>query len=478
MRTLTLKCKPITEIEAQKLIQSYAEFLNFDYEVKNLDKYTEISIGKNERGLIRLYSSKKGLTIDGTAGKNKKINENIITYLNQVITDKFLEESRITYKNISNEHFEKILREIDEIFLQNTDYSITTIESKSVNIKTEKLIKSKLTKEQFGIQYFVNNTLYVYGFILYIGEEVTNIIARITNTKNIIKNDYLNDIVLKCHQNMLTSCEKECENCKNNCSGNCVAIMRDIHFGEKRRYDCSKLTNYYLPRYGFRYSYEIQSIIENKYLNTIKAFESMNILSIGCGPCTDLFGLINVGEEIGKQIKFTGVDLNENWKGIHEIVKSKITNIETNFVYEDVFSFIDKMTMNNNSLDLNIISFQYVISDMVKHNKQNPDIIRTFFNKLYEKIMIKLPKGAIIIFNDINNKENTKDIYDIFEAMISKKDYSINKYSFSNAENKFMKYGESLNEITVPTYIDESINKYYKPWILCKSAAMVIQKVN
>lgn len=272
--------------------------------------------------------------------------------------------------------------------------------------------------------------------------------------------------------------EYKCDECDNDCKGSCKDCLEDMHYGTKRKYNCNNLVNCYVCKYIFKYSSEIEILIrECDWINQLSDY---NIISIGCGPCTDLFGFINYiekTEEI-KPVKYWGIDHSYNWIIVHEKLKKIVTgnNIRFRFLYHDVFKFIDKLNLDNYKWRPNILIFQYVISDFVK--VKTIQDVNTFIDQVINYILKYMPSGSLVIFNDINHNTKARDYFEYFSSKISHhRKINIERYHFhnNNKPNNYWHYGtqHSNNDTTIE--IPEEVILQYSPWQFCSSAQLVLK---
>ena len=98
-------------------------------------------------------------------------------------------------------------------------------------------------------------------------------------------------LVQYCHENY--NRPDRCEECPNDpCHSSCVACLDYVHRvkTQHRSYNCLNIINCYTCKYIYRYSTEIEFLL-NKYVSVFKGKDKVKLWSIGCGPCTELFGL-------------------------------------------------------------------------------------------------------------------------------------------------------------------------------------------
>ena len=217
----------------------------------------------------------------------------------------------------------------------------------------------------------------------------------------------VNDLIAYCSNNYINSYKKcRCEDCSNICQGSCEKCLETIHFGDNRRYNCQNMINYYVCKYTYKYSSEIAHVFfENKLIDEMS---NINIVSIGCGPCTDLIGIKEYirQQRLNIKINYTGVDLNKQWYNIHNFIKNSNDNIEAEFIYDDIFNVFENL---NRDKKYDIVFLQYFLSDMIKYNDKNQ--MDKFVDNFVSKVVSKLKNNSLVIINDINYK-NTRDYFD------------------------------------------------------------------
>ncbi len=274
-------------------------------------------------------------------------------------------------------------------------------------------------------------------------------------------------------------CSKKCHKI---CKSSCKKCLEDIHYKNenKRRYDCENMINYYVCTYSYKYASEIErAICSNK---EIAKLEKYNILSIGCGPCTDLFGIINYIKNYEKDsmVKYCGIDLNKSWEPIHNCISEFIIDkneIKCKFLYSDIFEIIEQINFEEKKWKPNLLIFQYVISDMEKHN--NEADIESFLDKIIDDIIPYINSDCFIIFNDMNHFKSC-DFFDyFFQKLIVKYPNSVNKKKYFHNNNKNdggFAYGDKYKNNKICYEITDEFSELYEPWTFCSSAQMIIHK--
>ena len=212
----------------------------------------------------------------------------------------------------------------------------------------------------------------------------------------------------------------------------------------------------------------------DKELSDLKKY---NVFSIGCGPCSDLFGITNylIDNKKKSSVKYFGFDLNEFWRDIHSNIKKRAErsaiDVECKFIYKDIFDVLKKEETWPDTLSINIVIFHYLLSDMVANRAD----IRGFFVKVYRYILSRMKADSFIIINDINHY-NTRDYFDLFLKFLETKgDYKGSKYHFENNNRWFFSYG-SRHPSNSLVREAPSICYSYNFWEFCSSSQMLIRK--
>lgn len=142
----------------------------------------------------------------------------------------------------------------------------------------------------------------------------------------------IDDIVDYCNKKYTTFGDKcgngVCSHPTGKCSGSCYNCLYEIHYfdGDKCKhkslYDCQKMLYHYVCQYTLRYASEILHAFkdENCFLST---FESINMMSIGCGGCPDLMAMemLLYDSGITVPVSYKGYDINSLWLPVHNRVR-------------------------------------------------------------------------------------------------------------------------------------------------------------
>ena len=211
------------------------------------------------------------------------------------------------------------------------------------------------------------------------------------------------------------TCEGGCSHPNGKCpSGNAKCYQRgnccfnEIYYPEKRengrlKYNCKKLVNQYVFRSLDRYASEVYYALE-EYSSVLNHFDGYNLLSIGCGPSTDLVSIDYYNQVSGKTklIKYVGIDIEKTWEEIHKNIekfpleKNNISQFEIH--YKNAMDFFRNQCICDTNI--NIIILNYLISSFIAD--KNTDKINELFYCIANFISKNKIKNCLIIINDVN----------------------------------------------------------------------------
>lgn len=294
----------------------------------------------------------------------------------------------------------------------------------------------------------------------------------------------------KCNDRNVT--RTECEQCAGctygaNCPHDCATCLQYIHFPdrapERRQYDCTHMADYYYCKYSFRYASEI--VYGLRQIADIKDKRNLKVMSVGCGPCTELAAIDYLrqrGELQYDTLEFHGIDpLSQVWDNIWKDIKDYFGGgIE--FYPNDVLDLVDIIIKKQWIPD--VIIFQYVFSDMYKNNTQKD--IEEFIEKLACFLDEQTDKSIYILANDINLSTSYGGGRDFFDILKDKMHASkiVKKFHFDNlSKESHFNYGEEylsnelIFDIDSKEIDSEEIAETYEPFDSCASAQILITKL-
>lgn len=269
---------------------------------------------------------------------------------------------------------------------------------------------------------------------------------------------------------------------RKNCPHDCGKCLHYIHTPNiapaPRKYDCGKMCDYYVCKYSHKYMSELYYAFYNlKYLKNV---EKLKVLSIGCGPCTDILALDilrNEGVYNYKSLEYRGIEINTRiWKKIHEDIKQIApVDYSIKIIQEDACDYVDKL--DNDSWTPNVIVFQYVFSDMQKHSDESK--ILHLLSVIGNYISQHCDVNTYIVCNDINLSRvynGGREFFDILHKNITCPTNSSRRHFHNNNKRRHYNYGDEYNNNILVRSIPKSILGY-EPYDSCASAQLIIKKV-
>ncbi len=284
--------------------------------------------------------------------------------------------------------------------------------------------------------------------------------------------DYV-DFADSCHS------AAQCVNpCFTNCSSGClICLDKQYHKGQQRIHDCEKRCGTYVCHYLFKFFVEMRLLCkEVSPLN-----DSLKVLSMGCGPCSELFA---VEEMMAKQfeeyrIDFVGIDLSDKWRLFHAEIDRLIAvhqkPINTRFIVGDATSELSQLLEE----EFDIIVLNYFLSDYRKLHSRSILPVRQFCHLLYHTVIDRMPINAYILLNDMNHNDSR----DCFDALIHeiKRRKIVKKFRFHKPLEVLDKYTPSYSKRGDPSirinskYTTRNFIRAYSPRTDCSSAQVLIE---
>uniref|UniRef100_A0A7C5V3I6 Uncharacterized protein n=1 Tax=Caldicellulosiruptor owensensis TaxID=55205 RepID=A0A7C5V3I6_9FIRM len=273
----------------------------------------------------------------------------------------------------------------------------------------------------------------------------------------------------------------------------CTACLNQVHFkrknnGNVRDYDCKNMIYYYCGRYSLKHAGEIFTLLEQI---SSKLPDNPRIFSVGCGPCTDLFGFEAYYRKYKPEsmIEYRGLEKSKLWNEVHRFIIQHGKNYNlarVEVTYMDAISKFNEIEDIMSCEKPNIISFQYVLSDMAKYH--DVAFVKRFAENFVVKAFEILPKSTIIIFNDTNvtqqyalrNPEEVKG-REILAYLARKfwgnSNISVLKYYFPYNSDSTLCFGvaHSKCEIDMKS-VPEDLKNYFEMWNQYRSAQLVLVK--
>lgn len=192
-------------------------------------------------------------------------------------------------------------------------------------------------------------------------------------------------------------CGVACTNC-NYCQGvqaDCYTCIQRVHSykNDTVHYNCNKMVLYYTLKHSYRFGAELFFEL-NRLRSVIAHWNEIKIMSIGCGPCSELFGALLFWRNLGKNnadFHFRGFDTQSLWQPIMTQIQSCFNTEDVKTYGQDAFAYYGQSEEG-----IDVIVLNYMLSDMMKfHNAQ----YEQFLNNLISLIRQKKPR--YILINDV-----------------------------------------------------------------------------
>jgi hypothetical protein len=283
----------------------------------------------------------------------------------------------------------------------------------------------------------------------------------------------LNQLIQFCHHNY--NRPERCDDCPNeNCRNSCTACLDHIHQvgTHDRSYNCPNIIFCYTCKYLFRYSSEIEFLL-NRYTNVFRNAQIVRLWSIGCGPATELFGLHNfkINNHLDFEIEYKGFDLNEIWTPIHNFIHP-LNNFQADFFNQDFFNYLETTEERPHIVILN-----YLLSDILRTNRE-------YINEFIENLCTWYShvERTFLIINDINLGRNINESRFYYERIVKRvrelRELNVlrheGRYHFANGQRFYFQYGQRNINNQVQLIPDPEIEEFYSPWLECRSAQLVL----
>lgn len=182
--------------------------------------------------------------------------------------------------------------------------------------------------------------------------------------------------------------ESDCSNCMYNILHN---PNPQIH------YSCNRITYYYVLRFFNRFASEISHLIDLFVPHINKTITDIYIVSLGCGPGTEIYGFLKSLNDTHPNIKlhYEGHDLEKSGETVQNISKRCLSNMNHNINFYSTDMFADFHGFNNDYI--NFLILNYVLSDAVKYltKEQKTNFIDNIVGFIIDNNVRN------VIFNDI-----------------------------------------------------------------------------
>ncbi len=194
---------------------------------------------------------------------------------------------------------------------------------------------------------------------------------------------------------------------------NCYACINRVHryTNTTIHYNCDKMVLYYVLKHGYRFGAEVFFEFQRAQRD-LSQWNEMYVASIGCGPCTELFGSLLHWRTMGKQdamYHYRGFDLELLWYPLMNQVRAFFPLDDVATYGQDAFDYY-----RGTQERIDVLVLNYMLSDMKKFQ---PAAFNCFLNNLTSLVQEK--QVRFIMVNDIYLKISLEASRDLLNALIA-----------------------------------------------------------
>lgn len=225
--------------------------------------------------------------------------------------------------------------------------------------------------------------------------------------------------------------ESDCSNCMNNILHNPTP---------KIHYICKRITYYYVLRFFNRFASEISYLVDY-LLPYIKKKTDLYIVSLGCGPGSEIYGFLKSLKDKYPNITlhYEGHDLEKCWETVQGISKNSLANLnhDINFYSTDIF--LDFHGFGNNHIDCLILN--YVLSDAIKYltNVQKTKFINDIVDFVLKNNVRNILFNDICFYGNQSSLNSGVQLMKLFISQLKERNKSIKEYYLKF--DKIMSFG-------------------------------------
>jgi hypothetical protein len=259
-------------------------------------------------------------------------------------------------------------------------------------------------------------------------------------------------------------------------------------------YGCPHMLDYYVCRYAYEFTSELLHACYYKLCDFYNR-DVLKVLSLGCGPCTDLFAIDYIcgflkykGKHVPK-IEYYGIDQNAKfWETIHDDIREYRKmggSISVFKIFQgDILGLFTKKNLSKLKITPDIIFCQYLFSDMQRQSKAMTSVsleLGTFVEELAAYFQEKMNPDSYLVINDVDATVMYKGCLDyLFKLESLLRSASIVSKGYFQSGNSKYHYGEEFkanklcfnsryNNLILETYDRNSKCRF------CSSAQLVLK---
>lgn len=280
----------------------------------------------------------------------------------------------------------------------------------------------------------------------------------------------------------------ECQNCVNGkkcesyntckCYDSCIHPLHQYNSNGKT-YNCLNMAYNYVVKHFYRFASEIEYAFRIVYHAEQQNWkDNINVVSLGCGPSSELYGIINElqNQQSNLVVSYHGFDTNTIWQKIWNLNVDIYKQHNISYTKYDMFAYYTKHPDEH----IDILILNYLLSDVARNMQKEEKTL--FLDKLAEFIDVK--DVQYVIFNDIPLfYDNLISGYSCMEYVV--RQFGVNKQRHSvlkecrcrfGEPNQYQPtYGKKCSQSSLLFPIDDAA-KDFQPFNYCNSIQMLIKK--
>ena len=223
---------------------------------------------------------------------------------------------------------------------------------------------------------------------------------------------------------------KKCEGCNTcKCYDSCIHPLHQYNSNGKT-YNCLNMAYNYVVKHFYRFASEIEIAFRVIYNTERQNWNSnINVVSLGCGPSSELYGIINElhNQQSNLGVSYHGFDTNVIWQKIWNLNIDICKQHNVTYTTDDMFAYYTEHSDEH----IDILILNYLLSDVAR-NMQNEEKT-AFLDKLAE--FIDVMDVQYVIFNDISL------FYDDLISGYSCMEYVVRQFGVNKQRHSVLKGG-------------------------------------
>ena len=272
---------------------------------------------------------------------------------------------------------------------------------------------------------------------------------------------------------------KKCEGCNTcKCYDSCIHPLHQYNSNGKT-YNCINMAYNYVVKHFYRFASEIEYAFRFVYLAEQHNWkDNINVVSLGCGPSSELYGIINElhNQQSNLVVSYHGFDTNAIWQKIWNLNIDICKQHNVTYTTDDMFAYYTEHSDEH----IDILILNYLLSDVARNMQKEEKT--AFLDKLAEFIDVR--DVQYVIFNDIPLfYDNLISGYSCMEYVV--RQFGVNKprhsvlkegrYRFGEPNQFQPTYGKKWNQSSLLFTIDDVANDF-QPFNYCNSIQMLIKE--